>query len=259
MKPIQELKSKITAVFSDLDDTLTTHGQLSSAVYEQIFRIKKAGMRFVIVSGRPAGWADCLMRLWPIDAMIFENGAGYYVRTSEGFETHYLASLENVQKHRAHLSDVFEKIRAEIPSARLARDQNYRVLDFAVDICEDLPHLNATEVKKVCDLLDKEKEITYKVSSIHINYWRGTHTKVTACKHLLENFGKTWGISLEKSIFCGDSPNDEPLFHFFPESVGVANISEFKDQLTHFPKYVTKKPCGEGFQEVSSLILTPVN
>ena len=32
------------------------------------------------------------------------------------------------------------------------------------------------------------------------------------------------------SIFIGDSPNDVPMFQFFPQSVGVANILRFEEK-----------------------------
>ena len=45
----------------------------------------------------------------------------------------------------------------------------------------------------------------------------------------------------EKFAFCGDSPNDEPMFEFFTNSVGVANVMNFKNRLKTFPAYVTSK------------------
>ena len=41
-------------------------------------------------------------------------------------------------------------------------------------------------------------------------------------------------------VFCGDSPNDEPLFEYFPNSCGVANVQDFKSEMIHLPKYVAK-------------------
>jgi hydroxymethylpyrimidine pyrophosphatase-like HAD family hydrolase len=56
-------------------------------------------------------------------------------------------------------------------------------------------------------------------------------------------------------VFVGDSPNDAPMFEFFPHSIGVANIREFAGRLTHEPKYVTTASGGAGFREVAECIL----
>ena len=63
--------TNIRGVFTDLDDTITDHSKVGPQTYECLWKLHTKGLWTVIVSGRPAGWADCLMRLWPIDAMIF--------------------------------------------------------------------------------------------------------------------------------------------------------------------------------------------
>ena len=96
-----------------------------------------------------------------------------------------------------------------------------------------------------------EKGITAKLSSIHVNYWVGSHTKVTASRALIEEMG----LSDDGIVFCGDSPNDEPLFEHFPHSVGVANITRYLDQMDHPPRYTTQSTGGGGFQEVVNYLL----
>jgi hydroxymethylpyrimidine pyrophosphatase-like HAD family hydrolase len=68
-----------------------------------------------------------------------------------------------------------------------------------------------------------------------------------------------FGIDLEKDrasyVFVGDSPNDAPMFEYFPNAVGVANIHEFIDRLKSEPAYVTQARCGEGFAEVVDVLL----
>ena len=108
------------------------------------------------------------------------------------------------------------------------------------------------------DSLAAEKNITAKLSSIHVNYWYGSHTKVTACKALLQSPKNPLGIAREQVVYCGDSPNDEPLFAFFDQTVGVANIRKYLGQMKSPPRYITKKPGGEGFQEVAALLTKPI-
>src|ERR1700683_3111256 len=94
--PISDIPpNQIRAIFTDLDDTLTYHSTLPAETYRSLWRLKEKGMVLVIVSGRPAGWADALMRLWPIDAMVFENGAGYFVKEKTGIRCVGLTSQEN--------------------------------------------------------------------------------------------------------------------------------------------------------------------
>ena len=45
------------------------------------------------------------------------------------------------------------------------------------------------------------------------------------------------------------------MFQFFPHSVGVANILQFKEKITHKPAWVTQQEGGYGFAEMVDLIL----
>jgi len=55
--------------------------------------------------------------------------------------------------------------------------------------------------------------------------------------------------------FCGDSPNDEPMFACFENSFGMANLKAYLDWIERRPAYITHGECGEGFQEVAERIL----
>ena len=46
----------------------------------------------------------------------------------------------------------------------------------------------------------------------------------------------------ENCVYLGDSPNDEPFFKEFSNSIGVANIKEFLGKMKYMPKYITKNP-----------------
>jgi len=45
------------------------------------------------------------------------------------------------------------------------------------------------------------------------------------------------------------------MFDFFPNTVGVANISQFKDKLSSKPAWITNKPGGYGFAELVEMLL----
>lgn len=257
MKPVQSIpKEKIKAVFTDLDDTLTSHGKLPPKVVEALFNLSAKGYWLVIVSGRPAGWADCLMRLLPLDALIFENGAGLMVREGEHIKTLNLANKESLATQQERLKGLFNELKKTIPHLRVATDQFSRLYDRAIDICEEPPHLKDKEVDFILERLGKEKDITAKLSSIHINYWCGHHTKVTASEYLISSEGKKRGISKENIAFTGDSPNDEPLFEYFENSVGVRNIEKYLPKMKNPPKFITLGDSSDGFCELAKNLLS---
>ncbi|MBI4402527.1 MAG: HAD family phosphatase [Deltaproteobacteria bacterium] len=251
----KELASlNIRAVFTDLDDTLTLSSKIFPATYQALWRLKERGIWVVIVSGRPAGWADCLMRLWPLDAMVFENGAGIITREGEKFKTVELASDKNLADQQKILQRIFDDLKRKVPSLKLATDQPFRLFDFAIDYKEEPPRLSDSDLNTVLEHLRGVEEITAKLSSIHVNYWYGKHTKVTACEYLLQTEGVQRGIETKQVLFCGDSPNDEPLFKFFTHTVGVANIQPYLEAMRFTPRYVCKKAGGDGFVEMVNCI-----
>ena len=56
-------------------------------------------------------------------------------------------------------------------------------------------------------------------------------------------------------VYVGDSPNDAPMFAFFPRSVGVANVRRFADVLDTPPGYITSASSGAGFAELVAYLL----
>ena len=251
-----QVKEQVRAIFSDFDDTLTHDSLFNSKTLQTLEKLKQKGFWLVVVSGRPAGWADCLMRILPIDAMVFENGAGVMIKEGNRIKSIRLASDKNLIEERQILQDLFISLQKEIPHLKLATDQPYRLYDYAIDFIEEPPPLSAKEIEIALHFLSEAPGITAKLSSIHINYWYGEHTKVTACEYLLQTEGKQRGLTKENILYSGDSPNDEPLFEFFPHSLGVANIKLFWDKLKHHPKYITQNEGGEGFQEFVEELLT---
>lgn len=256
MKTIDQIpKAQIKAIFSDLDDTLTTDGEILPSTFAAWEKLKEKGYVMALVTGRPAGWADCLMRLWPLDAILFENGAGIMIKDDRKVEVISLASRAEAKEHKKVLETEFQKLQKKIPKLKLAKDQLYRVFDYAIDYAEEPPYLSEAEVKIVMEDLQKNPEITAKLSSIHVNYWWGKHTKVTAAEHWLATFGTQLGITKENVVYCGDSPNDEPLFAYFPLSMGVANVKKYLAKMKSHPQFVSENPQGLGFEELSRHLL----
>lgn len=246
---------RVKAVFTDLDGTLTSGSRVRPETVASLWRLREAGFWTVIVTGRPAGWADCLLRLWPVDSVIFENGAGVMRREGDSHVTTTLAAGMPREQQYAILLEILQKVREEVPRIKLASDQAFRLYDIAIDFNEEPPRLTQGEVEKILEILHADDRITAKLSSIHVNFWVGSHTKVTACEWLLAGEGRARGVTRENVVFSGDSPNDEPLFEFFPLSVGVANVREFIPRMKALPAYLTEGAEGEGFQELARHLL----
>ena len=59
----------------------------------------------------------------------------------------------------------------------------------------------------------------------------------------------------DQVVFAGDSPNDEPMFRYFPNAVGVANVAAFLSRIKSPPAWITSKPTGAGFAELADALL----
>ncbi len=247
-------KESIRGVFSDFDDTMTEGSLLHHTTLKAVERLKAANYFVTVVSGRPAGWADAFIRIFPIDAMVFENGAGVLWKKNGKIVTEILAESKDLAAQKKRLEEIFQTLKKKIPHLKLATDQPYRLFDYAIDFIEEAPHLSQEELKIVLETLSTYPDITHKLSSIHVNYWCGKQTKTTACEWILKHF-KSEGLSKENVIYCGDSPNDEPLFEFFTQTVGVANIQKYLSSLKAKPRFVTTEAGGRGFQQVVDYLL----
>jgi hydroxymethylpyrimidine pyrophosphatase-like HAD family hydrolase len=65
---------------------------------------------------------------------------------------------------------------------------------------------------------------------------------------MTEQFGVDLDAERDAFAFIGDSPNDEPMFAYFPNSFAVANIAPFVDGLEHPPAHViAEAEEGDGF------------
>jgi HAD superfamily hydrolase (TIGR01484 family) len=251
------VRAAVRGVCTDIDDTLTTHGRLTAEAYAALERLRAAGKRVIPITGRPAGWCDHIARMWPVDAVVGENGAFYmrYDAASRRLVKRFLADDATRRANRARLASIAERILAAVPGCALASDQFYREADLAIDFCEDVRPLPRAAVDRIVALMQGEG-MTAKVSSIHVNGWFGDYDKLGMTRTLLaEVFAADLDAERERWLFAGDSPNDAPLFAYFPNSVGVANVRAFADRIATLPVYVTVGEGGAGFAEIARVLL----
>ena len=261
MKPLSQMPLEtarsVRVVLTDIDDTITTEGMLTAAAYGALERLHRAGFLVIPVTGRPAGWCDHIARMWPVDAVVGENGAFYfrYDRERKTMEQRFWASPEELKRNRAKLNAIETEVLTSVPGSGLASDQAYRMADLAIDFCEDVPALPEAEVDRIVSIFERAGAQA-KVSSIHVNGWFGDYNKLSMARTLLSDvFGMDWEQARKTVIYAGDSPNDEPMFAAFPLSVGVANIQAFAHRLTSTPAYLANGHSGEGFVELVDLLL----
>jgi len=254
-----EFCRRLRLFFTDIDDTITTGGLLPAESYAAVWRLHESGIAVVPVTGRPAGWCDHIARMWPVAAVIGENGAFYYSydRNSRRMSRVPLIGERERREGREKLERVRDRVLKEVPAARVAADQLFRITDLAIDFCEDVdPPLSGAQIDRICSIIDEEGA-TYKISSIHINCWYGSFDKVSGVVRFLADRGRDLKEEAiqDSVLFSGDSPNDEPMFAALRHSVAVANIRRFLPRLSHLPAYLTERESAAGFGEAVQTIL----
>jgi HAD superfamily hydrolase (TIGR01484 family) len=257
MKPLSDLheSGRVRGLLFDIDETLTTGGKLTAEAYCAMERLKRAGRLLVPITGRPAGWCDHIARMWPVDAVVGENGA-FYFHFNQGKLHRKFHDLDDVRaRNRTLLQTIGREIVSQVPGCAFASDQPYRETDLAIDFCEDVAPLPMETAAHIAALM-RAAGLNTKISSIHVNGWFGGYDKLTMTKKLFaEVFKCAPEILRREYAFAGDSPNDAPMFSFFDVSVGVANVSRFAGQIETPPRYVTRGAAGAGFAELAAHLL----
>lgn len=264
MQPIANLTPvqarRVRYVLMDIDDTLTREGKLLASSYAALWKLKEAGFIVIPVTGRPAGWCDLIAREWPVDGVVGENGALAFWEEPVGRgklpvlkQAFHPAAVRN--DHPA-LGRVRERALSEVAGLRVAKDQFARMFDLALDFAEEEPILSLSDALRVKKIAEEEGAVA-KVSSIHVNVWMGSYDKLSMAERFLtDRFGWDAGTELDRVVFVGDSPNDEPMFARFPLSCAVANIRRYEGLVKTLPAFVAEAECGEGFAEIAAVLLT---
>ena len=261
MRPLAEFPQSalrgIGYVLADIDDTLTIDGRLPADAYGAMESLRDAGLKIAPITGRPAGWCDHIARMWPIHGVVGENGAFYfsYDDNRRTMTRRYWKDGAERAADRARLERLATQILAAVPGAALSADQPYREADLAIDYCEDVAPLDDHAVAKIKTLFE-DAGAHAKVSSIHVNGWFGDYDKLAMTRNL---FREVFHVALDdvrsRVVFAGDSPNDAPLFDYFPHGVGVANVADFAGRMDAEPAWIARARGGHGFAELARAIL----
>ena len=84
--PLAE-RRRIIGIFTDIDDTLTTHQAITPDALQALANLKAAGLAVIPITGRPVGWCEPHalgdaahgIPAWPVDAMVAENGGVAFI------------------------------------------------------------------------------------------------------------------------------------------------------------------------------------
>jgi HAD superfamily hydrolase (TIGR01484 family) len=265
MKPLAEWpveqRRNIIGVFTDIDDTLTTHGAITPDALQALADLKAAGLHVIPITGRPVGWAEPFAASWPVDAIVVENGGvAFKIDMQPAYLLPKLLSKIYQQdavtraNNLARMARIAKQVLAQVPNAVLSRDHAGRETDLAFDYkeFEDLP---PETVQAILAIL-RQAGMQTTVSSIHIHGCFGYFDKWTGAQWIVrELFQRDLAYELDQWVFVGDSGNDQAMFQHVTHSVGVANIRRFAAQLTHLPCYIAPSERGAGFAEVAAAIL----
>ena len=171
---------KIRFVLTDIDDTITANGRLPAASYLAMEKLQQAGLRVIPITGRPAGWCDHIARMWPVEGIVGENGAFYFVYETgkRKMKRRYWKPENKREEDRKRFEKLGKKILSTVEGCAIATDQSYRETDLAIDYCEDVPVLSKSAVDQIVKIFKQEGAVV-KVSSIHVNGWFGNYDKLS--------------------------------------------------------------------------------
>jgi HAD superfamily hydrolase (TIGR01484 family) len=261
LRPLNELDAaalrQLRFVLCDIDDTVTTAGKLTARAYAAMERLEQAGLKVIPITGRPAGWCDHIARMWPVAAVVGENGALYfhYDHARRTMQRRFWLDDDERRASRKKLDRLRVEILKAVPTAGIASDQPYREADLAVDFAEDVGPLPESDIDRIVAMFEAAGAHA-KVSSIHVNGWFGEFDKLAMTRVMMR---EVFALDLDRDkascLFIGDSPNDAPMFGFFPLSVGVANVMDFAGRLKASPGFVTGARAGDGFAEMAERVL----
>jgi HAD superfamily hydrolase (TIGR01484 family) len=245
------LGGKIRFVLTDVDDTLTDGPRLPAAAYMAIERLQNAGITVIPVTAAPAGWCDLMARMWPVGAVIGENGGLCFRhdRASGLTERRYWAPPPERVAARSRLAALEAEIVAVLPGCGIAHDQRYREVTLAFD------NRGGAQPEEILARLQAAGARTT-VNSIWVLGWFGDFDKLAMTRRMMaELFATDIDRDADSCLYIGDSLNDAPMFGFFSHSVGVATVRRYADRMLALPRWITEGAGGAGFAEVAEALL----
>lgn len=255
MRPLETLPAEVArtlvGIVFDLDGTVLTDGALTPEAYRALHDLRAAGLKLVACTGRPAAWGQVLLRQWPVDLAVTENGAVSFVRDGARLRRIERASGAERAKRRASLQEIVQALAREFSDAELTDDNLGRLSDVTFDIGEarQLPPERVAAIEHAARALGAR---TF-TSSVHLHVTLETDDKATGTLHALAvALGEDPTAALARWAFVGDSANDAACFAAFRTTLAVANVRADLPRLTVAPGWASTRACGAGFADIAA-------
>lgn len=235
-------------VATDMDGTLTRAGGFTTTLLSSLEKLVEADLTTVIVTGRSAGWVQAVAAYLPIAGAIAENGGVWMSQAN--LHPEWLVDVPEAGRHRDALAGMFSAIQRYFPTLRPSADNPFRLTDWTFDIGD----LSLADLQTIADLCEQAGwGFTYSTVQCHIR--PATQNKAVGLQAVLRRTFPS--IQSHQVVTVGDSPNDADLFnpHYFPFSVGIANVLHYRDRLQHLPTVITASAEVAGFQELTQALL----
>lgn len=247
--PLAELRN-VRLVLTDMDDTLTFNGRLAARTYGALERLQTAGVHVIPITAAPAGWCDQMARMWPVAAVIGENGGFCFTRRDDTIERRFWLDPQALADATAQLSGIARDIRDAHPSVDLSDDQPFRLTSTAFARPPD--RATALAIVRAFEAAGARATL----NAIWALGWLGGYDKIAAARRFLPGaVSLDIDADLDRIVFVGDSANDGPMFAHVPKSAGVSTVTEHLPDLPKPPAWVTRGAGGDGFVEVAEAIL----
>ncbi|HEY3595312.1 MAG TPA: HAD-IIB family hydrolase [Polyangiaceae bacterium] len=258
MMPLSRLTAPeataLRGVLFDLDDTVLDDGLLTEIAYAALFRLSRAGLTLIAVTGRPSGYGEVMARQWPIAGVITENGAVAAYREGKSLARWQRADEATRRARRIRIAEGIADLRARFPEARLTDDSHARISDLAIDIGES--QRVPADVVAQMDSAARAMGFRTFVSTVHLHLTLDPFDKASgAVAFLFDRYGEDPTAARREYAFVGDSGNDAACFQAFSASFGVANVASSLKLLSVPPRYVSQAAKGAGFAEIADRIL----
>lgn len=243
--------ARLRGVAFDLDDTLLDHGRLLEATYSALFRLREAGLSLYGVTGRPAGWAEVLARVLPVQAIVAENGALVCAREGQRVVLRDSVDPATRRERDRKLQQLLARFAERFPDLEPADDVRARVSDRTFDIGE-FRQVAPERVAQASTFLQAQGARVF-VSSVHLHATFDFADKASGAVRLFAADSGLDATAVRHAFaYLGDSENDAACFAAFAVSIGVANL---RGRATLRPRYITSQPMGKGVAEAAQVIL----
>src|SRR5262249_54198873 len=160
----------------------------------------------IMVTGRPAGFGQALMKMTPILACVAENGGVTFVRDGRRLVKQYGVPAASLPEWRRPLNGIAVGGERRVPSGRPARGSKCREVDLGIDWNEEVSL--TVEEAETCVQLIRKAGMSAVRSSVHVNFGPPQFDKLSACVALVKQLLKGDPAQLTPYIYVGDALND---------------------------------------------------